>query len=76
MICSVKNYLLTGIEKVDNEATTILDRKKYVSLLNCRKDICVFFFEGVEGVDDGALVTIGEQNFCFLPNCEIHCLLC
>ena len=60
MICSVKNYLLTGIEKVDNEATTILDGKKCLSFLNCREDICVCFFEGVEGVDDGALVTIGE----------------
>ena len=71
----MSSQILTGIEKVHNEAITILEGMKCIFFLSCTRD--VFFFEegGIGGVDDGAPVTTADENFCCLPNLEIHSLV-
>ena len=82
---TMSSQILTGIEKVDNEATAILEGTKFIFSLKLHKGyVCVIFFEG-EGrlmmgllplVDDGAPVTTADQNFCLLPNWKKDSLAC
>ena len=48
--CSVVfcSQILTGIEKVNNEAATIFKGKKCIFFVSCTRDVC-FFFEGWRG---------------------------
>ena len=77
--CSVVfcSQILTGIEKVNNEAATIFKGKKCIFFVRCTRDVCFFFFlRGEGGVDDEAPVTTVDQNFCCLASWEIHNLIC